>query len=539
MKASYRYTKMLQSLRLDTPQLFLRSSRAYRANKHLKALRRYAWFIRNRQLGASYGASFGFFDILPESGHIQWAPGRRHMIPVLMARIVPANRLMAAAGAISGTGTVGTGSGFYYSYTPSLYVAPSAQGSGDGSSEANAMALADAYDTSVAMAGDILGAVNGVYIGSPITTRWIPIFAPENSGTALSPIVTVAKYPAAYNRGSSSLYTEFRSNDPHSGPLAVDFQGNSAVWGASPGIDHVYFIGGYADMTYAPPRPSNGTFLTAYGCDGVVWEAVYVHQLTDLPDGDNFNSIYCEGDDNTRVANSYFDNATGSGNHNVSVITCYGSLNITVEHCEASEVNGFLFFKGTYTGRENSGTARFNRVSDSSMSAFEMATVPAASSAEVYQNLSIRNGRGVTFDNSVASACVNIHFDNNTVVDSTVAGVVQDNTAVGTGCSVNSNIIAYTATVSIDALNYANAPTPMTITDNLYYRNGSNSRFAANGVQYTSLSAWQTATSKDSGSAEGNPNFTDAAADNYHRSSYADGRGCYITGSEEIGLEAL
>lgn len=424
----------------------------------------------------------------------------------------------------------------YGGYTPTLYAAPTDLGTGDGSSEDNAMDFATAIGLiGNGSTGRCLGVLPGVYSAAAATnTRWQTCFTVANSGTSGDPIVIVCKYPAAYNYDTPSYLTELRNSN-------YATQQNPVIGVGDSGLDYIRFIGFYADQTYAPPRLSNGTFVIGPSSTGIAFEQCWVKQLDTLVDIDNCNSIYLEGCTNPELINNYITggNSGGTLNHNAAAFTLYGVVNFLAEHNYFYNVNCGIFVKGSNAGIGNSGIIRFNLGVDLSHTLFEMAEIqPASIGFSVTQNLAIRCARGLNFDQSVAARCTDISCVNNTFVDCTDAGVNQDNTAAMTNCSNEQNIIAFMSSTAARALQISNSVAPLTSEDNLYYEAGGSATFYQNGSSYADLAAWYAGTSKDGTSAEGNPNFIDAGADNYHRSSYADGRGCYITGTEEIGIQA-
>jgi hypothetical protein len=80
---------------------------------------------------------------------------------------------------------------------------------------------------------------------------------------------------------------------------------------------------------------------------------------------------------------------------------------------------------------------------------------------------------------------------------------------------------------------------------NLYYNDGNTARFYHVSGFQDGIANWQAASGRDTNSSVGNPSFDNAAAFNFKRTGSGDTgsstggvRGCYITGSEEIGLRA-
>lgn len=433
----------------------------------------------------------------------------------------------------------------YYGYTPTIYAAPADVGTGDGSSEANAMDLMTALvDMSP---GDIVGLIPGTYSDTGSETSNDPIFKVTDSGTALNPIIVVAKYPAVYNYGTPANLSEIRSSNPTAPSPTIPY--NTPVIGAV-GADYVRFIGLYANMAYAPPRPSNGTFLMQES-DHCWFEACVVDQIQ-LPDTDNFNALFMRGSNNAVVRNCRFSggyDGTGSTNHNASAITTYGCLDMLIEHNEFPDANGGIFVKGShFASIGNSGDIRYNVATDCSQSLCEVAVVePSSAGVDVYQNLSIRCRQGVVFDASAAAWCTDTRVYNNTLVDAVQACVQMDATTALTNCTVKDNVIAFTASSSAKAISSAGSITPVDCNYNLLSEAGGSFQGDNNGSTYTGLTGptgWQTGSGEDANSTEESPGFTNVGADNYRRagadtsSSTGGKRGCYITGTEEIGVEA-
>ena len=444
-----------------------------------------------------------------------------------------------AVDASSSTGQI------YSGYTPTIYAAPAALGSGSGASEANAMSLAAAVLSR--SPGDIVGLVPGTFSGIGTQTSNNPIFKVTSSGTALNPIIFVAKYPAVYNYGTPALLSEIRSSNPTAPSPTISY--NTPVIGAV-GADYVRFIGLYANQTYAPPRPSNGTFL-ANESDHVWFEDCVIDQIV-LPDTDNFNAMFMRGSNNFVIRNCRFSggyDVTGDNNHNPSAITTYGCLDFLIEHNELEGVCGGIFIKGShFAGVCNSGIIRYNKSSGASQSFAEIACIqPSSSGVQAYQNLSIRDRQGIVFDDSTIAFCTDISVYSNTIVDAVTVAVRMDNGTALTNCVLRDNVLAFTGATSAKAISCAHSIAPITSNYNLFSEAGGSFQADNNGSTYTGLtgvSGWQTGSSKDANSTEESPGFTNAGADNYRRagadtsSSTGGKRGCYITGSEEIGVEA-
>jgi hypothetical protein len=427
----------------------------------------------------------------------------------------------------------------YSGYTPDIYAAASAIGTGSGNSEANAMPLLTALST-VSSAGT--GTV-GVVTGTPSApasggARWTPIFRVTGSGTVGSPIRVVAKYPTTDYPDNTELWTELRSSTP----FAVGSNSNVAVCGVTPGVSNVQWIGFYLNQTYAPPRPSNGTVVASYNTTNVLIEKFTMDQTVN-PDNDNFDSFYLEDSENTIIRNCLIRGGAGdsSVNHNASSITTYGCINFLFEHIEFAGVNGAFFIKGSNPNNSaqfNSGIIRYNKCSGANQAFIELAN--QTDGVSVYQNLGYRNRLGIWFDASGSGTIANSYVRNNTMVDNSEANYGSDTTNFGASLDFQKNISAFTAASSAFHVNFGadDVADFSPFDDNLYHEVGGSGDFRKSSTSYSGLSAWAAAIGKEASSAETSPGFTDSASDNYHRTSYADGRGCYITGTEEIGVEA-
>jgi hypothetical protein len=437
-----------------------------------------------------------------------------------------------------GINTSAPGGALYSGDTPTVFAAPTAQGTGSGTSEANATTFADALAHIVA--GECLGVAPGLSSGAVNSERWEPIFAPTNSGTLANPIRIRAKYPAVYNRSSPALLSEIRISNPQA------LGGNSAVLGVRPGTNHVHFSGFYVNQGDSPPRPSNGNFLIAYSTTGIWFEDCWLVQVI-TSQLDNYDSFYCEGATNLVIRNNHVQGGYGTGNHNASTMTLYGCTNILVEFNTFSAVNNGIFVKGSHNGAYNSGTVRYNKSTGAYQSLLEIAEVSVGSPVLAYQNLSIRDGQGIVFDDS-GKGCSDSQAYSNTIVSPVRDAMRADGGAL-TSMACRDNLIAFLTATSSSAVNYQSRSTSGTspLDYNHYFRSNGNSLFGQNGQSYSSLGAWRTATSKEASSTEGNPLFTNSANDDYTLqvgspartgSSTGGARGCYITGNEIIGAAA-
>jgi hypothetical protein len=434
----------------------------------------------------------------------------------------------------------------YSGFTPTIYAATADAGTGDGSSEANAMDLPTALST--ATAGAIVGVLPGVYSGAPSGIADTPIFRPSNAGTSGNPIRIVAKYPAVYLSGvaANADRSEFASSAP--ADLITGPSDNNPVLGSLQ--THVHFYGFYADWVTAPPRPSNGVFLVQ--ANGVQFHQCVVDQGDATGTvNDNWNSIHCNDADDLIIKNCTFNGGTWGGNQNHAAITTYGCRSSLIEHNTFDGVYTAIFIKGSSDGAThwNSGTIRYNKILDAQYSGIEVAEIHTAEDVDITQNLLIRcDFGGIVFDSSGNPALNDpINVLNNTLVDCIGRGGVNSETTSPASTIIN-NIFFLSASNAAHMIDFgANSIGSLgTVDYNNYFETGATATFHASGATSTGLDAWKVATSKDANSLSETPSFENAGADDYRlavgstsrTASDTDGPiGCYITGSETIGVE--
>jgi hypothetical protein len=414
--------------------------------------------------------------------------------------------------------------GTYAGYSPTIYAAPAALGNGSGSSEANAALWSVAFAS--ATAGTTIGMLPGVYIGTPANVRYRAIFRMQGVGTAAQPIRVVCKYPAALNQGSSSLWTELRSNNTSVFDPALTAE-----------TPYVEYNGFYIDWTHVPPRPSSGV-TCLNNSNGTFRNMLYDQRAAD--DSDNRNSIYGENANNCAIINCVFRNDPG-GNHNTACIDTYNCKTLLIEHNTFTNVNLPIFLKGASTNATgNSATIRYNLCTGARRGFMELLTCDTSGPVDVYQNLAVGGFRAFVFDNSISLPLTNVRVNANTFVDMTEAGgLLVEHGATYTGCEFKDNVVQLAGGYAHSTNTGVGFPTSLTSNYNLFYRASGAVTFNNNG-SVTTLSGWQSAMSKDTNSTEGNPGFVGGG--DYRRlgadtsSSLGGKRGCYITGSEIMGI---
>lgn len=451
----------------------------------------------------------------------------------------------------------------YSGFTPTIYADTVDRGSGNGSSEANAMDFVTALAT--VTAGGVIGVLPGVHVTASTATRWVPSLAPANSGSSGNPIVICCKYPAARlsTPGVNANRTEIQSTGNIRTGTALEWSVNSAALGVGVGTSYVKFYGFYLDQSDALPRPSNGTVLAATGTNHIEFHEFYFDCYNNLsPDPgdmtwseDNFNAIYCEDSDDLVIKNCYFNGGNGSAaglNHNASAITIYGCKRFLFEHLDFADVNAMIWIKGSNSaGGEtepyNDGTVRYCRALTSPASGITVANVNTSRGVDIYQNLIVNSGFATEMANDGGGGDA-IRIFNNTIVDFAYSALVVAD--VQTTSAFYNNICYRSSSSSAefvngDGISMATGVSPLDY--NFYYEAGGAPAWSNNGVVYNSLEAWRTAmgSPKETHSSVTDPLFVGSGSYKLQggspaltASSTGGPIGCYITGTEEIGLAA-
>lgn len=407
-----------------------------------------------------------------------------------------------------------------------------------------------------AVAGNIVQLAPGTYEGTIAGHgNSDPIFVPTNAGSSGNPIIFTAQYPAAYNL-DTSLYTQFGRSDDVAPP------GTSCpIWGSRNYaiLDGVFFSYAQGAMPWTRGIVYYGFSITGMEVRRLLFERT---DLGNDDDGDNYNCIQYHEALDCKVSDCWFTNGYGTPpmSHNESCITTYAGRNFTIEHCYFENVATAVYIKGTDGPGTigNYGVIRYCNIAGNYINV-ELAISKATGTdvVEVTQNLITMASDGdhaLAFDLEVtgsANRYFNVHHNTfiGAVNSSNMNGVVVvDNIAsLGDGDQFANNIVAIMSASSELLVNTAIAVTGFAAWDyNRYYSGGSSPQFFL-GSTRDGLAAWQSASSRDTNSTAGDPQFVNAGAGNYKlaggspcltASSTGGPIGCYITGSEEIGLRA-
>ena len=469
------------------------------------------------------------------------------------------------------------GSGVGNGLTPTHYVAPYAQVTGAISDEdiTNGPAYADSTElnpctlfeaTTSCAAGDTIQTASGVITVTETGVPQDPAIHPDASGTSLDPITFVAEYPAAYN-SVDALRTRFeRVGFAVAGPCAIFGPSDNGV-----GYDYITFDGFYVDYARNGHPSTRGLCYINDADNCVIRRCRFDRVDLGVDDNtDNFNCIQLNGTTNTSLLNNIFDNGYDTdSSHNKAAVTTYQSSGMVIEHNEFRNVAAGLYLKGDLSfAVGNQGIARYNKFIDCRHPLLTFVGPPTGvGDMEITQNLvyytQTLTGYDYAFEMQPYSAAnsynYNVHHNTFIVPPSSVYGgyrITGDFTGTAwTGCRFDDNIIAcITGSLSepiINAGGCSDLSLWSSMTNNWVYNNGSNLRFSFNGTNFTTASAltnFEGAIGNAfSATSSGDPEFEDAANYDFRLAAGAATRtasstsgpvGCYISGAEEIGLEA-
>ena len=432
-------------------------------------------------------------------------------------------------------------------YTPTRYVTVSASGAGDGSL-ANPWTLAQAMANAVA--GDRVQVGPGIYTGTNTASRSVPAFNPANSGTAASPIVFFAQHPAVH---SATNRSEIR-NGVTMGELGCPTIGTS-------NRDYIVWDGFYIDEQQSRSHSDTGPV--------VIWSSSNVEIARSLVNGrifvrgDNHSGIRTEGAINPLIRYNRIQNFRDpTPARNTTAFTMYDTRGLVFEHNDLVDNDSGLYLKGQHEDAVLNAEAdvRFNRIVRNHAAlgrgitgvvalGLTDTTLPGIGRSHVHQNII------VGYNNSIATNAVApnhprlVGFYNNTVYDCGVGiGILQSTSGDGyrdtffrRNLSSNTTHGIYSETVSAAGF-VAYQGLGFDIDDNWFHQYGT---FANTSAGALTLAAWRTQTGFDMASNEGDPQFVNAAAGDFHLQPGSPARtaatgggpvGAYITGTETIGV---
>ena len=419
---------------------------------------------------------------------------------------------------------------------PTRWVTAEAAGGGDGSLEAPwslAQAMAEAS------AGDVVLVGPGVYVAAATGERYAPAWAPAQSGSEGAPIVFCAEYPAVHHDTNRS---ELRNDATAAGTDA------SPTFGTL-GAQHVVWDGFYVNEAVSPSHPDTGP-VGVWGSDHVTIARSVIDGAT-ISRADNHNGIRLEVATHVRILNNRIrgvrDSSGAGANRNHAAIMTYDSSFVTIEHNEISDSDGGMYLKGDHEGddRPNGAfTVRYNRVSDIGTHGITILGVTLVGDAptEVSHNIVERAGICILL-NSVGSdhpAAVRVHH--NTLVDCD-AGVFPNARETLFDIELTQNLFSGTVPFYYEDWTEAQLRAVMA---NGWLTDDNHAATDGDWAFERTLTEWQTWSGMDLASSTGDPAFVDPDAGDYHlgpaspaatASTTGAPVGCYVTGTETIGIE--
>lgn len=449
-------------------------------------------------------------------------------------------------------------SGFYYagpvlgSLTPTIYAAPTALGNGSGSSEANARALSTALAS--ATAGAIIGVLPGVYSKISGGERYAPAWRVTGTGTALSPIIVVAKYSAidlsgksANQRWTAADYAAVfahpnRSEMRHTG-VSTDGGGSGGPAFGSVDNNYVYWFGLCADEANAQPHRDTGlSILWSTTGSRIMRCVLYARDPRYVTfDYDNHPNVRLENAIGCVVSDNALDGDFAGNGHNHCCIQRYESRDTVIEHNFTGGLHAGIYLKDQDTSRNE--IVRYNYCTNP-QAGIEVLNVNigVTDTDQVYQNLIVGSAEGLIYQ----SRGTNIQAHHNTLVGPCAGGGSSQGWQGhhnSTGCYCRESILVGTSgsmfidqafrTGPVNGSNY-----------NRFYRTGTQFTSRYNGATRSNIETWRSATGQDLNSSVGDPGFMNQATGDYRlapgsacltMSESGGPVGCYITGTETIG----
>lgn len=437
-------------------------------------------------------------------------------------------------------------------YTATHYVTSTASGTGDGSMQnpwTLMQAMANARD------GDAVQVAPGIYEAASTGDGLSPTFRPSHDGTADRPIVFFAQYPAA-TEANPANWSRLRRTGPADSPL-IGAGGDGAY------RSHIVIDGFYFNYNEGAMPSTRGIVYLGFNNTGnkVRRNRFDRANLGAADDNDNYNCIQIHASANAEITDNLFNGGyDANGSHNESCITTYGALNFLIEHNTFQNVTTGIYVKGSFGGVGNQGRIRFNRFSGF-RSGVELTENENGGTVEVYQNLFYdwngTNARAaIIFENSVAPEHRNFIVHHNTIITPAPGGA-SGPVSLESGVNMTDNvfrdnivasIVAGNAQVMVNAYEIASLANFAQWDYNLYYNNGATPTFAIDGTIHSDLASWQLASGRDAHAVVSLPQFENAAVGDFRllnngqaaltASSTGGPVGCYITGSEIIGIRA-
>lgn len=460
-------------------------------------------------------------------------------------------------------------------YVATHYVAPfaSVEGASNDYDDLGATAWTNAANSGTpttlgtamarAAGGNHVRCAAGAYIRAWRGDEDGPGFATAASGSAGNPIVFFAATPAATNLGSPGSWCELR----WSGTLPAIDGGGVGIMGTdgTAGGNYVVFDGFALTRTYVPPFASAGALVMSG--TGIQFRRMWYDYETVTPAGDNFNAIWMDNITDGVIEDCYFANNFGSGGHNASCIGMYGSLNYRIRYNTFVNINYAMFAKAANSGLNtqlNYGEFAYNLIDGCDRYAVCIKHTQPAQTNHIHHNLCIHGGMAeFTSGGSYFANRRAFRINNNTVLggsnesrcmmwDDVGALGWEDDGEFYNNLLVDDNSTADDFWYSEAGLSFADMfdDTMITLDYNVYYKSDAAARFrdTANKTfeQYRTAIDGLTAAAREDNSFESTVTFVGGGdyrlasngQDALAASDVGGPVGCYVTGTEEIGIRA-
>lgn len=472
-----------------------------------------------------------------------------------------------------------------FSYTATHYVAPWASVAGAASDEEDmgATAWANATNSGTpttlgtwkarATAGTYTRCAPGTYTGASQGDRWVAVWAPANSGSSGNPIVLFAQYPAATNRNNPELWSNV--SRPWS---TYDAAARGPIFNNGPGTNggntDIIYDGFAVDESVSRSGASSGLFQlhVAERCE---WRRMLVdrrnvsdYNTWSSGSGYNGNSFFNDTAIDCKNRDFLILSTNSLTNHNDAAVEVYNSPNYIHEYGEAENGRGIFIKENRYDAGlggllgqppyVTSSITRYCKFTDCLAAVEHQQGV----TNDVYQNLFIDCAQAFAIDAGPDRAGqITMNYYNNTVVMATGPSGYACWWEDGNGCDLSSSCVfkdnivygrsgftgRLVAAVNTETLwNWSD----WLLNNNCYFVEGGGTLTFVdkNGSNVTGIANWRTVTSDEANSITSDPQFVSAASDNFRLASNGQAAltasstggpvGCYITGTEEIGIRA-
>lgn len=410
-----------------------------------------------------------------------------------------------------------------------------------------------------AQAGDVVVVASGTYTTTYQSgLRYEPIYNPANQGVWNSSTNTCTS-TITFRAATQYAVTLTSPTTGGESPVIGMYRRNCIIWDG-------FTINEANNLT-----PGDGGIASIWASNGgQILNSDLTGAYKTQSDANNHNIVRLESVSHGVVKNNKLHGATGNSSSNDSGITTYNCAYCLIENNDIYDNSTGIYYKGDSTDpsrapRQSNITIRYNRVySNGGVGMLLLGSADSTTNINrVYQNL-LYNNASACFELIPIVGTYNHKIVNNTCYTATTqyAGLWVDVTAIGYGNSIRNNIFVNFTEVIGAATVSTQPPTYFEIDYNLYHQV---TRWAFNGLTYSTLSAWRTSlggcpsptVGRDCGSLTGNPLFVNTAANNFRLQANSparnagidaldldgDGRtddpihlGVYITGNETIGI---